>query len=171
MTFRRITALVVLAGFGALAALTAGWIVWPEDDEPGHADAVVVLAGGGPERLREGLRLVRVGLAPVLAVSRNVPCEPQRRVDTLCFTPEPDRTQGEARAVARLAERRGWRSVVVVTSRYHVVRARALFGRCLDADVRAVGATPETPGGLPSLRNLVWEWGGWTHALLVERGC
>ena len=36
---------------------------------------------------------------------------------------------------------KGWGSVVVVTSTYHVTRARLLFDRCVDARVRVTGAT------------------------------
>ena len=36
----------------------------------------------------------------------------------------------DARAIARLARERGWSSIVVVTSRFHVTRARMLFRRC-----------------------------------------
>jgi hypothetical protein len=49
--------------------------------------------------------------------------------------PAPYSTRGEAEAFARLADRRGWRSVVVVSSRYHLLRARMLFERCYDGKV------------------------------------
>ena len=49
--------------------------------------------------------------------------------------------RGEARAVARMAAARGWRSVLVVTSTYHVTRARLLFDRCVAAHVWVTGST------------------------------
>jgi uncharacterized SAM-binding protein YcdF (DUF218 family) len=59
----------------------------------------------------------------------------------LCFRPDPYSTRGEARAVARMAAARGWRSVLVVTSTYHVTRARLLFDRCVGARVSVTGST------------------------------
>jgi uncharacterized SAM-binding protein YcdF (DUF218 family) len=157
----------------ALAAFTARWILWPAADEPGRADAVVVLAGGLGERLPAARALVRDGVAPVLVVSHGRRGCGERRdgYEILCFTPDPDRTQGEARATARLARERGWATVVVVTSTYHVARARTLFARCLDGDVRVVGVDPPTRGGLPTPRNVLREWAGWGHAIVAERGC
>ena len=41
--------------------------------------------------------------------------------------------------MAELARKDGWQRVLLVTSRFHVTRARMLFDRCLAADVDAVG--------------------------------
>jgi uncharacterized SAM-binding protein YcdF (DUF218 family) len=155
-----------------LALLTARFVVWPETDRPIRTDAVVVLAGG-EERLPAALELMERRLAPVFVVSRGPRdlCAREARYEIVCFRPEPDRTQGEARATSRLAAERGWRSLVVVTSRYHAVRARMLFRRCFGGALRVVGVEPNSPRGLPSLRNVVWEWGGFAHAFVLERGC
>jgi uncharacterized SAM-binding protein YcdF (DUF218 family) len=124
--------------------------LWPPRHVPEHADAVVVLAGARGPRLARGLALVREGVAPVLAVSdawsptwveANRLCAgrpaPAR---VLCFHPVPYSTRGEARAVARLAADRHWKSVLVVSSRYHIVRAGILFDRCFDDAVYTAGA-------------------------------
>ena len=70
MTRRRV---LFGVGFGIIAlliGLTARYIVWPDTDPaPKRADAVVVLGGGGEERLDTGLRLMRKGVAPVLLIS------------------------------------------------------------------------------------------------------
>lgn len=139
-----------------LGALVAAWLaaaaflfVWPREDAvPGHADAVVVLAGDSGHRLPGGLRLVRRGIAPTLVLSR----EPRRwrtglrlcsaggdGFRVVCFRADPYSTRGEARAVARLARQHGWRSLVVVTSGYHVTRARTLFRRCFAGRVAVTG--------------------------------
>src|SRR5581483_1500567 len=53
----------------------------------------------------------------------------------------PQRTlRGEARAVARLARTHGWRSVAVVTSTFHVTRAKMLFRRCYRGELAFVGS-------------------------------
>ena len=143
-----------------LAVLVAAWLVacaflfvWPHTDAPpAHADAVVVLSGGLNRRLDPALALVRSGVAPVLAISspyRGRWPKAQRallagrssrsRFHVLCFTPNPYSTQGEARAVARLARAHGWSRVVVVTSTFHVTRARMLFRRCYHGQLWMVG--------------------------------
>lgn len=160
--------------------MTARYIVWAPSDEPGRADAVVVLAGGRGERLEAATRLMDAGVAPVLAVSHgrqpgwtegNRLCNGVERYEVVCFEPEPDRTQGEARSVGRLARERGWQSVLVVTSRYHVTRARMLVDRCVEGDVRGVGARPPGRGGLPTPRNVAREWASYVHAFVIERDC
>ena len=170
---RRLAAVVAAVLLLTLAAATARLVLWPSTDEPGRADAVVVLAGGLGERLPAGVALVEDGVAPVLVLSHGTDGCGDRRAgyEIVCFTPDPDRTQGEARATAALARERGWDTVVVVTSTYHAARARMLFERCLDAEVRGVGVDPPTRGGLPTPLNVLREWAGWGHALLAERGC
>ena len=139
-----------------LGVLLVAWIVAtvrlvlvPAEDEPGKADAVVVLSGSKHERLDRGLELVREGVAPVLVISGGFdPRQPRANrlcqeggdgFDVACFTPHPDSTRGEARKVAELARKHRWQRVLVVTSRFHVTRARMVLDRCLDADVDAVG--------------------------------
>ena len=58
------------------AALVVAWLVatsllfvWPGEDSPAHANAVVVLSGAHSERLDKGLVLMRRGVAPVLMIS------------------------------------------------------------------------------------------------------
>jgi uncharacterized SAM-binding protein YcdF (DUF218 family) len=176
----RVVALAALAVVALACALTARYVVWPSTDGPRRADGLVVLAGGGGERLAEARRLMAGGVAPVLVVSHgrqpgwaeaNRLCNGGAPYEVVCIDPIPDRTQGEARAVGRLARERGWSSLVVVTSRYHVHRATMLVRRCFGGDVSGVGARPDSPGGLPSLRNLVREWAGYGHALVLERDC
>ena len=172
MTRRRLAAVVAVV-LAALAAFTARYVLWPATDEPGRADAVVVLGGGQGERLPAGRALAADGVAPVLVVSHGRRGCGERRdgYEVVCFEPFPDRTQGEARAAAALARERGWKTLVVVTSTYHVARARKLFERCFDGEVRAVGVDPPTRGGLPPPRSLLREWASWGHALVVERDC
>ena len=102
------------------------------------ADAIVVL-GGRPTRLPVGLRLWRAGVAPALVVFN----EDGRGDDEhLYVRPEPYNTRGEARTTARLARENGWRSIVLVTSSYHVPRARMIFRRAYDGEIHAVSAPP-----------------------------
>jgi uncharacterized SAM-binding protein YcdF (DUF218 family) len=109
-----------------------------------------VLAGARGPRLARGLALVRGRVAPVLVVSdawsptwveANRLCAGRPApVRVLCLHPIPYSTRGEARAVTRLAADHHWRSILVVTSRYHINRARILFERCYDGAVYTEGA-------------------------------
>jgi uncharacterized SAM-binding protein YcdF (DUF218 family) len=103
------------------------------------ADAVVVLGGHGA-RAAVGRQLVRDGAARALVLSSGCPSESGGPVDALRFTPVPFNTRGEARAVAQLVREQGWRSLIVVTSGYHVRRARLLFERAVPAEIRFVAA-------------------------------
>jgi uncharacterized SAM-binding protein YcdF (DUF218 family) len=158
-------------------AATAFLFVWPDQDEPRRADAVVVLSGARKTRLAKGLELVREGVAPTLVISdgtapgwkeANRLCNGGSPFRVVCFRPRPYSTHGEAADVARLARERGWRSLVVVTSRYHVTRSRLLFRRCTNADVSAVAAST-SPAAI--VLNLPFEWGKLLYQLTVERDC
>jgi uncharacterized SAM-binding protein YcdF (DUF218 family) len=164
-----------------LIALVAAWLVacgvlflWPKEDAPGRADAVVVLAGDASHRIPRGLELVESGVAERLVLSREPGQKWERwrplcgRPSVVCFSARPYSTAGEAEAVARLAARRSWRSIVLVTSRYHIFRARILFRRCLPTPVVAAAASYDRRW-LPLI--LPRETVKLIHALTVDRGC
>ena len=158
--------------------LTLRFVFFPTEDAVGHANAIVVLSGSKHERLDRGLELARQGVAPVLVISNGYdpsqPGAPQLchhgapGFHVICFTPDPDSTRGEAEAVGRLARTHAWKRVLVVTSRFHVTRARMLFDRCLDGDVDAVGVTyPWT--SIPYA--IAGEWFKTIRAFTIQRGC
>ncbi len=135
-----------LTAVGTLAVASVFLFILYDDDEVTTADAVVVLAGSR-FRLPVGLELMERGVAPVLVISDGLDARsPQTRrmcreqAEVLCPKPEPYSTRGEARLVARLARERGWDSVVVVSSRFHLYRARQLFERCYGGRLAMVGA-------------------------------
>jgi uncharacterized SAM-binding protein YcdF (DUF218 family) len=170
---RVVAALLVVAWLVATAIL----FVWPRQDEPQRADAVVVLSGARKTRLAKGLELVRAGVAPTLVISdgtapgwkdANRLCAGGTAFRVVCFRPHPYSTHGEATDVARLARERGWRSLVVVTSRYHVTRSRLLFRRCTPAEISGVAAAT-SPAAIAL--NLPFEWGKLLTQLTVERDC
>ncbi|PRZ44037.1 uncharacterized SAM-binding protein YcdF (DUF218 family) [Antricoccus suffuscus] len=166
-----------------LAGICALLIVWliacyfyfvaPAVDHPKHADAVVVL-GGAPDRLPVGQKLVAQGIAPTLVVSNspgtenaraNKECKTDTSPDVICFVPSPDDTRGEAHAIAKLAAQHGWKSIVVVTSTYHITRARVLVEQATPIKVYMVASKPKASV-------LAWAWhfihetGGMIDALL-----
>ena len=133
----------MLALVGVWLALCVRFVAYPELDDPGRADAVVVLGGDEETGWRAGRALVDDGVADELVVSvpygRPQECTtPPTGVTVTCFVPDPSTTRGEAQMIGRLAAERGWDSVVVVTWRAHVARSRMLVERCFDGEIRMV---------------------------------
>lgn len=164
---RRVVLLLVLAYVGVAVYL----FVLPHDDRPAHADAVVVLAGTA-ERLPVGQRLVREGYAPLLVLSLSKPA-PRVQLDAcahgaLCFRAHPFSTRGEAREIGLLATRRHWRTIDVVTSKYHDFRARVLIRRCYHGALRMIGA-PQSTTHLPI--DVVKESAKLAYQEVFARGC
>ena len=164
---RRVLSVLVLAYVAGAVYL----FVVPHDDKPVHADAVVVLAGTA-ERLPVGRRLVREGYAPRLVVSLS---RPPARVQleacargALCFRAHPFSTRGEAREIGLLAARRHWRTIDVVTSKYHDFRARVLIRRCYHGALRMIGA-PQSTKHLPI--DVAKESAKLAYQELFARGC
>lgn len=168
---KRLVLLLVLAFVGASVYL----FVWAPFavEQPRHADAIVALAGSR-SRLPLALKLFRRGVAPHLLVSRDAFDPARARLCRLpptgvtCFRAHPYSTQGEARLVARFAARRGWHSLAVVSSRFHLFRARLIFRRCTDARLQLVPAHVtwwKWPEAVAS------EWAKLAVALTTRRGC
>src|SRR5215472_2708434 len=128
---RALTVILVLLLVFLVA--TARLFVWPATDGPAKADAVVALGGDpGQRRAHQALDLARAGYAPVAVISlggvRAAPCPPPVvGVQVICFRANPLDTRGEAEYVARLAHRRGWRSMIVVPEKSQSTRARLIF--------------------------------------------
>src|SRR5262245_30692631 len=144
-------------------------------EHPGPADTIVVLAGD-LGRLPEGRRLLRDGVAPVLVVSLPSPADKnptlkrlcaERRV--MCFQAGEYSTQGEANTFGALARKNHWRSTVIVSSRYHLRRARMLFERCAGVDVVDVAPARTTPWDYT--KNIPLETGKLVYQLTLDRGC
>jgi uncharacterized SAM-binding protein YcdF (DUF218 family) len=119
------------------------------------ADAIVVLAGARAERWLEGVELYKENVAPTIVLSTGrveraeqllrqrgirFPSEteivkdamvqmgvPAERV--LTFPDRVDNTAAEAELTRAMAAARGWRSLIVVTSKYHTRRSLYAFQR------------------------------------------
>ena len=142
------------------------------------ADAVVVLAGGEGERGELAIGLMDRDVAPVLVINGGnreweawdelAPlCEGTASgYEVICIMASPDDTAGEARTISTLAEEKGWQSLVLVTSDYHLHRSTIRFESCFDGEIAPLAADT-------SLRRrvLVNEWLGTIQALVLDRGC
>lgn len=143
------------------------------------ADAVVAL-GGLPITARRAYELAETGAAATVVISDpygdrdtgfidEVCADPPPGPRIVCFDPSPQTTRGEARFIADLAAAEGWDRVAVMTTTYHVTRARFIVGRCVSVELAMVDADAPIAW---------WSWiyqygyqtAGWVKAL-SQRGC
>ncbi len=171
--------LIVLALAAALStawALVDGGRFLQREDPLRPADAIFVLGGTRFERPLEAVDLYKAGNAPVILLSPGqeeaavaivrargaaVPPDVDGVVDALVGLGVPrsavivgdrsvDNTAEEGALLKAEAARRGWHSVIVVTSKYHTRRAgfamrRALAGTGVAIVVRATRYDPADP--------------------------
>ena len=138
----------------ALVAVTTRTVMFPREDSPGTADAIIVLGGlGSAAVVQRALALAEAGHSDHILISdafggdtrpanlcaRDVPVA-GTSIEVECFDPHPTNTRGEAEAIADFANSRAWSRVIVVTSSYHVSRARIQISRCYDGALAVVGA-------------------------------
>ncbi|HEY7052909.1 MAG TPA: YdcF family protein [Mycobacterium sp.] len=142
--------LLILAVGGGLPVY-----VRPQIDPLRPADAIVILGGFAESRYSYGLDLGLQGWAPTVVVSnprgagdvweRNFCAVPPPNVDVHCFVPDPPTTLGEARKLRSLAHEYGWRTVIVVTFRPHISRARYILEHCFGGALVMVAAPTAIP--------------------------
>lgn len=154
-------------------------IVEPTVDRPGKVDAILVL--GPPDvdgRDDAAYALAREHYAGTVVIS--VQSDLQQRLkgacrnqnpdyQVICFQPRPGTTQGEAREIAALAKQHGWKSIMVVTSKYHVSRARLIIDRCMTGKVLVIAA-PGRPSVAKWAYEFLYQTGGYLKAF-AHRGC
>lgn len=161
-----VTGIVIL-----FVAATLQLFVFPTTDAPSRVNAVVLIGGvaGGEER---AFRLVRAGFAPRLVVStpRNIGCPANNitNVEVICFNPNPISTQGEARAIGRLAAQNHWTRILVITRQAQDTRARIRIGRCYHGSLLV---NPVEPSLRQWPYQIAYEWGALAKALTLQRGC
>ena len=155
---------VVLLVWALGFALFAVTLARPADDRP--TDAIVVLTGGSG-RMARGLDLLERGRAKrmlVSGVARVVrPSElaaqndASRRLFACCVDLGKDSvdTRTNAAETARWMRTRGFKSMRLVTTDWHMTRARYEFGRQLPADVIIV---PDGVESNASFRTLFGEY-------------
>jgi len=174
--------LLLISAIVVFSIATYRLFVDPRIDPVRRSDAVVVIAGG-PLRLKKGIELVQHGIAPLLIVSNphggwaykeEAPhlCDShgaRHPFKVICFDPKPESTQGEARAVKRIAASRHLRSVIVVTSYFHVTRARIEMRRCFHGRLAVIGTPLNNLAKEPFW--VAMEWPKLIYAETLNRGC
>ena len=172
---RRKLAVVAVLAVVLFGVATARIFVAPDlPPLPAHVDAIIELAGPG---IRDAatMALVHQGLAPVVVQSTTqqedgkhtcLPATPG--VEVLCFNPKPGTTRGEAHYIAATAAQRHWKSIIIVTTPDHALRARLRVGRCFPGTVYVA----ESP--LPWLywfRQIPYQWTASVKALAFQTAC
>jgi uncharacterized SAM-binding protein YcdF (DUF218 family) len=188
--FLVIATLVVVAA-GAYGCNQLGRFL-AREDPLARADAIFIFAGSQAERPLEAAELYHAGYAPLLVLTRPQE-EPAVEVlarrgielptrfalmrqvlqkldvpDAVIIIPERvhDNTAQEAETLRALAVARGWRRVILVSSKYHLRRVgmasrRALRGTGVVVMLRASRYDPSVPEEWwqhrPDLRLMLWE--------------
>ena len=116
-------------------------------DEIAYADAIVVLTGG-TGRVEEGLRLFREGRGGYLILSG---VEETSTLDTIfpgrdlkaavdtsriILDIESRRTLDNALNVKKIVDNKGFKSLILVTSNYHMKRAFTIFSKTINSEVK-----------------------------------
>ncbi len=153
---------------------------------PGPADAVIVLSGGAG-RISEGFRAWSAGAgrdfcilgagrgvmpARLLPQAASLPPEAFSRIHVEGWS---ENTLENAFSAKTLAERRGYSSVILVTSDYHVPRAYLAFRKVLPPEtalwvipVRAESGTPAKRAWRWARRRFLEGWKYWSYRVLLR---
>ena len=108
-------------------------------------DAIIVLAGEHDGREEYGIELARRGISKNVVLSNphfagdktmaTYCAVKDPRFVVTCIPPQPPTTRGEALFTRDLAVQNGWKSVLVISWRYHLPRARYIFSQCFGGEV------------------------------------
>lgn len=158
-----------------LVALGAAVALVPRTDRIDEVDAVIVLGGGGVERLTLGTSIAERHHVPTVLSAEGI-AQGRRhgvRCNTTrvrCIHPHPVTTAGEASTMHALAQQQGWDRIAVATSSFHVNRSRMLFRQCFGDRVQVAGAPASAPAPVAVHRG-VREIIGQLAAVTVRRAC
>lgn len=148
---QRLRALVVGAVITLVAAITAigiiGYPVYNKSrvDPLKSVDAIIVLAGEHDGREAYGIELARQGVSKDVVLSDPYSDRDKKmvgycatkdsRFTVTCVAPQLATTRGEALFTRDLAAKQGWTSIMVISWRYHLPRARYIFSQCFDGEI------------------------------------
>ena len=153
------------------AAIVGGLPVYvrPQIDQLRRADAILVLGGYGKARYDWGwASKPRDGHRPSCCLTRTSVAL-RTQISNCIASSHPPTTKGEAKELRRLAEQYGWRTVIVVTFRPHISRARFILEQCFDGDLILL-ASPTHISATRWAYEYVYQTAGYLRALL-QQGC
>ena len=145
------------------------WEVFSLKSKDVTADAVVVLAGG-KGRIEEGIRLYRAGGGGVLYLIGVDPSVRKRDLvkeqpsEQIILENMSANTLENALYARDLLARKNVRSLQLITSRYHMLRARLIFRNVLPKDI----AIYSHPVDSRNFKEEWWRYGGSFRLLFTE---
>ncbi len=194
---------VLVAGLAAYPIMRAAGHYLVEVDPLEPADAIVVLTGSYPDRILEAVTLYREGWAPNLVLCREPENAGFRKLRELgvrvpryfelnrtvaeqlgvppaaitVLTRPAGSTFTEAELVVQDALQRGYRTLIIVTSKYHARRAKRIYEEVADGRLQILMRPARDdefdPEGWwrhrPSTRRLVFEYQKLLTFLLLDR--
>lgn len=177
---RQMLRIFVVISITLSVAVIGLWPVYvaPQVDALRRADAILVLGGYGYKRYQYGLELGQHGWAPTvvwsvepggpkgewMATVCNSPPFKYFKFTVRCVSADPQTTTGEGIELRRLAAEYGWKTVIVVTYRPHISRARFILQRCFSGELIMV----ESPADIPDLewaKQFVYQSAGYVKAV------
>ncbi len=175
----------ILAGTCALVlasamAFAVNWYVFvsPVQDPPEQVDAIAVYSADYGKRLARALELLHAGVSDTLVLNygshdvdsvlpiRKVCDEGLPDYILICEIAYLDSTQGESRLFGKIAAEKHFDSLLVVTSRTHLARAKRWMQRCFAGNV--TGAWSDINAGVMTY---VHEWAAMMYMMLIDRSC
>ena len=167
---RTMIALLLLCAVVALGLFIGfTWEVFSLNTRPVATDAVVVLAGG-KGRIEEGIRLYRAGGGSVLYLVGVDPSVRKRDLvqeqpgEQIILENMSANTLENALYARDLLARKNVRSLQLITSRYHMLRARLIFRNVLPKDI----AIYPHPVDSRNFKEEWWRYGGSFRLLFIE---
>lgn len=145
------------------------WEVFSLKSKQAATDAVVVLAGG-KGRIEEGIRLYRAGGGNALYLIGVDPSVRKRDLvreqpgEQIILEKQSTTTLENAFYARDLLAKRGVRSLQLITSRYHMLRAELIFRNVLPKDI----AIYPHPVDSRNFREEWWRYGGSFRLLFTE---
>jgi uncharacterized SAM-binding protein YcdF (DUF218 family) len=163
----RLLALIAICGFAAILYLAwhpllrAAASFWIVQDRIEPADIIIVVGDDDftADRAKQAAALFQEGWAPQIVASgrmlrpyasvadymaRDLQSDGVPPSAILRFSHRADDTREEAEGLRVLAEQKGWRRILLVTSNYHTRRARYIFRKVLPTGVRVeVAGAPD----------------------------
>ena len=179
--FRRITrcsaviATALLLAATVWTVATARLVQKPHLDPVVRSDAVVVLGEPDAAAMRRAHELLKQGVSSrlVLIIPYGAPpdcAHPPTGVTVTCVVPDPSTTQGDARAIGRLAREHHLGRIVVITWPTHISRSRMLIQRCYAGKLVMTGYRHALSSRTAQLHEQLYQSVAYLKASLV-RGC
>ena len=129
------------------------------NEKPVKSDVIIVLSGGGIERLEKGVELFKNGFAPYLMISNgqedNLYEAAQKMgvpIDSLILENNANSTTENALFTTKVMEKQHLQSAIVVSSNYHMRRVKSNYSKAISTSGVSITYCSVSDGGYDSSR-------------------